>query len=78
MQINHPISLVAKGITANDENRFIYGLPENEPEGTRTPDTRFRKPLLYPTELLVQLIQFYKSKLRHLLYIKSMHNASSI
>lgn len=56
MQINHPISLVAKGITANDENRFIYGLPENEPEGTRTPDTRFRKPLLYPTELLVQLI----------------------
>ena len=26
---------------------------KNEPGGTRTPDTRFRKPLLYPTELLV-------------------------
>lgn len=56
MQIDYPVSLAAKGTTANDENRLINGLPENEPEGTRTPDTRFRKPLLYPTELLVQLI----------------------
>lgn len=31
----------------------IYSGIQNEPEGTRTPDTRFRKPLLYPTELLV-------------------------
>ena len=33
-------------------NIDCYPLPENGvPEGIRTPDLRFRKPLLYPAEL---------------------------
>ena len=35
----------------------LYFLKTTVPEGIRTPDTRLRRPLLYPTELLAHLRQ---------------------
>jgi hypothetical protein len=35
-----------------------YGVPE----GIRTPDRRFRKPLLYPAELPGQFANFFRGK----------------
>ena len=45
---------------------------KNEPEGTRTPDTRFRKPLLYPTELLVHEMLFQTSDIYNTLFENKM------
>ena len=35
----------------------LYGFEFGEPGGSRTPDTRLRRPVLYPTELLTQIKQ---------------------
>lgn len=38
-------------------DRLLFGVPE----GNRTPDLRFRKPSLYPTELRARMSALYQS-----------------
>ena len=41
---------------------------KNVPEGIRTPDTRLRRPLLYPTELLARIL-YVTSKHANCIYL---------
>ena len=44
-------------LKASNENK---NLKNGVPEGIRTPDTRLRRPLLYPTELLARIHKLHQ------------------
>ena len=44
--------------TISRSNQLSYTRRLGAPEGIRTPDTRLRRPVLYPTELQVRVIAF--------------------